>query len=126
MSATINELRYSVEPGDLAGAVRVLVTDYESTGDLIIRALALEHRIPEMTAVLDEGRAEHRAWVTTIFEPHLPTARRERERAITRLVIATDVYVWQILRRDMGLSRAATQDQMLTTTAVAHHQGRTS
>ena len=58
MSATINELRYSVEPGDLAGAVRVLVTDYESTGDLIIRALALEHRIPELTPVLDEGRAE--------------------------------------------------------------------
>ena len=94
--------------------MRVLVTDYEGTGDLIIRALALEHRIPELTGVLDEGRAEHRKWVTAIFEPDLPNAKRERERAITRLVVATDVYAWQILRRDMGLSRATTHDHLHT------------
>ncbi len=113
MSANVNALRYSVEPGDIKGAARVLVTDYESTGDLVIRALALEHRIPELTSVLDQGRAGHREWVATIFEPRLPSAKRERERAITRLVVATDVYAWQILRRDMKLSRAATQDHML-------------
>ena len=46
MSEEINELRYSVEPGDIPGALRVVVDDYEQSGDMIIRALALEHRYP--------------------------------------------------------------------------------
>ena len=41
---------------------------------MIIRALAQEHRYPEMSDLLDEGRAQHRAWVAWAFEPHLPRA----------------------------------------------------
>src|SRR6476469_9066058 len=39
MSAKISELRYSVEPGDVAGAIRVLLDDYEQSGDMIIQVL---------------------------------------------------------------------------------------
>jgi len=115
MSPEINEVRYSVEPGDIPGAIRALLDDYEQSGDTIIRVLALEHRFPELTEVLAEGRAGHREWVANIFEPYLPTRGRRRENAITRLVVCTDVYAWQLLRRDLGQSRSATRDHLLAT-----------
>src|SRR6478752_1842610 len=115
MSAKISELRYSVEPGDVAGAIRVLLDDYEQSGDMIIRVLALEHRFPDLTEVLDLGRAGHREWVAHIFEPYLPPRGRPREDAITRLVVCTDVYAWQLLRRDLGQSRTATRNHLLAT-----------
>jgi hypothetical protein len=33
----------------------------------------------------------------------------ERERQITRLIVATDIYTWKLLRRDFGKS----QDEVL-------------
>lgn len=113
MNEEISAVRYSAEPGDVSGAVRVLLDDYEKSGDMIIRALALEQRFPELTEVLAEGRAGHRAWVAHIFAPYLPPAGRTREDAITRLVVCTDVYVWQLLRRDLGQSRAATRNHLV-------------
>jgi AcrR family transcriptional regulator len=115
MTKKISGLRYSVVPGDLPGAIRVLLDDYEQSGDMIIRVLALEHRFPDLTEVLAVGRAGHREWVTHIFEPYLPRRGRQREDAITRLVVCTDVYAWQLLRRDLGQSRTATHDQLLAT-----------
>jgi AcrR family transcriptional regulator len=118
MSAEVNTLRYSIEPGDTDGALRVLLEDYEETGDMIVRALALEHRFPEMTTLLDEGRAHHRAWVTWAFEPHLPKGAAARKAAVTRLVLCTDVYAWQLIRRDLHHSLKATRDH-LTAMATA-------
>jgi hypothetical protein len=119
MKGEINSLRYAIEQGDVAAAVRVVIEDYEQTGDMIIRALAQEHRYPEMSDLLDEGRASHRAWVTWAFEPHLPKAGAARRAAVTRLVLCTDVYAWQLLRRDLNHSAKATRDHMTaTTTAV--------
>jgi AcrR family transcriptional regulator len=115
MNEEISEVRYAVEPGDIPGAIRVLLDDYERTGDMIIRTLALEHRFPALTEVLAEGRAGHRDWVAHVFEPHLPPRGRRRENAITRLVVCTDVYVWQLLRRDLGQSRTATRNHLLAT-----------
>jgi AcrR family transcriptional regulator len=118
MSAEVSSLRYSIEPGDIGGALRVVLEDYEQTGDMIVRALALEHRFPEMTPLLDEGRAQHRAWVTWAFEPHLPKGAAARKAAVTRLVLCTDVYAWQLLRRDLHHSPKATREH-LTATANA-------
>lgn len=116
----ISELRFTAEPGDIAAAIRVLLDDYERTGDMVIRALALEHRYPELTEMLTEGRAGHRAWVTHVFGPYLPARGKARTAAVTRLVLCTDVYAWQLLRRDMKHSRAATQDHLTTmATAIA-------
>jgi AcrR family transcriptional regulator len=115
MGEKISEVRYSIEPGDIPGAIRVLLEDYEQSGDMIIRVLALEHRFPDLTEVLAQGRAAHRDWVAYIFAPHLPSQRERREDAITRLVVCTDVYAWQLLRRDMGRSRTATRKHLLAT-----------
>jgi hypothetical protein len=30
----------------------------------------------------------------------------ERERQVTRLIVATDIYTWKLLRRDFGKSQA--------------------
>jgi AcrR family transcriptional regulator len=115
LSKEISEVRYSVDPGDIPGAVRVLLDDYEQSGDMIIRVLALEHRFPDLTEVLAKGRAGHRRWVAHIFEPYLPPRGRRREDAVTRLVVCTDVYAWQLLRRDLGQSRTATRNHLLAT-----------
>lgn len=112
-SAEIGSVRDTVEPGDLPGAIGALVADYERSGDVVVRVLALEHRLPELTPVLDAGRAAHREWVGRAFGPRLPRSGREREERITQLLVATDVYAWQRLRRDGGLSRRATTGTLL-------------
>lgn len=102
-------------PGDLGRAVRNLIADYERIGDAVIRLLALEPRHPPLQAVLALGRAEHRRWVATAFAgPLSGLTNAARERAIDALVVATDVYTWKLLRRDMARSVTA------TTAAVTH------
>jgi AcrR family transcriptional regulator len=105
--------RYSVEPGDVAGAIEVLVDDYELTGDSVIRLLALEDRLPVLGPALARGRRGHRAWVETMFAAPA---------IVDELVVATDVYAWKLLRRDRGMSRDETAaairrivDALLTT-----------
>lgn len=97
------EARRSVAPGDVANAVRVIVADYEVLGDLIIRALGQEDRFPALKLVNDRGRAFHRAWIAAAFAPWLDAlAVADRRRRLDALVVATDVYVWKLVRRDMG------------------------
>ena len=112
-SAEIGAARDTVEPGDLPGAVGALVADYERSGDVVVRVLALEHRLPELEPVLDRGRAAHRRWVTRAFGPHLPPGGRARSDRAAQLLVSTDVYARQRLRRDGGLSRPATTRNLL-------------
>lgn len=94
---------------DVAGAVELLVADYERVGDALIRALALEGRIAAVGPLLKLGRREHRAWVRRVFPAalaHLSGAAHRRR--VDLLVCATDVYTWKLLRRDRGLSRPRT------------------
>jgi AcrR family transcriptional regulator len=96
--------RYSPEPGDVAALVDALVDDYETTGDAVVRFLALEEKVPSLTPVLEIGRSGHREWVETMFQA--PGLTPE-------LVVATDVYTWKLLRRDQGLSRDETVASIL-------------
>lgn len=81
-------------------ALQALITHYEVVGDLVVRLLAQEERHPALRPILERGRREHRAWVAKWFGGGLKGA--ERERQVTRLVVATDVYTWKLLRRDFG------------------------
>lgn len=105
------EDRTSIEPAtSIGGAVSALFDDYEEIGDRVVRMLAEEHRIPGFAEVAAAGRAMHRAWVEGTFAPwtaEIPARRRGEVR--TALVAATDVYVWQLLRRDLGLGRKQAQ-----------------
>jgi AcrR family transcriptional regulator len=48
LAAELNERRDRAESADIAGAVAILVDDYEITGDATIRLLAIEERIPAL------------------------------------------------------------------------------
>lgn len=105
------EARRATPSGDLDEQIAHLIHDYETSGDPVLRMLALEQRHPALKPFLDTGRRAHRAWVTQSFAPALaPFQGDPRERAIDMLVIATDVFTWKLLRRDMGRSLPATHD----------------
>lgn len=110
LHARIEARRDAATPDDLDGALAVLVKHYEATGDGAIRALALEDRVPALRPVLARGRRFHRAWIERIFAATLAEvpAGPQRRRALAAHVAALDVYVWKLLRRDLGLGQAAT------------------
>lgn len=95
--------RREVPPGEIAGAVQALLDDYEAVGDLVMRSLAQEDRHPAMRRMTDAGRLYHRSWLLGVFSPWLEgLAVDEARRRADALVVATDLYVWKLLRRDMG------------------------
>ncbi len=100
-------------PGDINKLIANLLGDYERTGDPLIRLLALEPRHPELKKALDFGRSEHRRWVKGVLAGTLEKIEEERrEETVDSLVIATDVYTWKLLRRDLKRSVRATAATM--------------
>ncbi len=94
--------RRSAPEGDLGKALDQLVADYEISGDMVIRLLAQENRYPAVRAVTDYGRAHHRLWVSKVFAPQLARwSGAEKTHRIDALVAACDLYLWQLIRRDM-------------------------
>jgi AcrR family transcriptional regulator len=92
--------------GDVRAAVRILYDSYELEGDAALRLTAQEDRIPAVRKMTDAGRAWHRRWVERTFAPWLAElAGATRERRLVALIVATDVLVWKLLRREMGLGR---------------------
>ena len=79
--------------------------------------------VPALAAFLAAGRAGHRAWVQEAFADRLPAGGPEREQAIAVHVAATDIYVWKLLRRDMGLSRRQTIEAMRRLVDGPDHRG---
>ena len=94
--------------GDVAGAVRALVGDYERMGDANFRWAASE-RLEILADLLDEARRSHQEWIVAMFGDRLPTTPAARRRAVHALHVATDVYSWKLLRRDLHLSRTETE-----------------
>lgn len=100
--------RDAVEAGDVDGALRMILEQYELFGDAILRNLALEGRIPMVTAMAEKGRALHTTWVARVFGPLVRRDADRRREDLALLLVATDVYTWKLLRRDQGLSAAQT------------------
>jgi AcrR family transcriptional regulator len=120
-----NRRRDSV-PGDAAAAVARVLDLYEDWGDGFVRLLAQQARHPALKPLLDRGRREHRATTAAAYAPwldRLPQPRRRR--TLDALVAATDLYVWQLLRRDLGRSRREAEIVMgLLVAAVLGDAGR--
>ena len=109
-SERVQRQRDEAPVNDLPGAVRVLVDHYEELGDRVLLMLAEERRRPELRVIVDEGRAVHVAWCERVFARALARCRgAERERRLAQLVAVCDVYTWELLRRDRGLSRRETE-----------------
>ena len=108
-----DQLRRSIEPGDVGAAVRVVAEDYEADGPQLLHMLGQEHRFPALSELLDVGRRGHRSWVRWAFAPQLTERDRgARAQLEDLLVVATDVYTWKLLRIDRGLSARATRAAM--------------
>ena len=102
--------RDSATPGDLVAVVRAIVEHYEAMGDQVLGMLAAEGRSAAVREMVDRGRALHRDWCRRMFAPALRTRRgAERKRLLAQLIAICDVYTWQLLRRQSGLSRRETE-----------------
>jgi len=106
------DVRASVVPGDLRGAVRIVVDQYEHSGDSNVRWAMSAERLGSLASRIDEARAYHQRWLARVFEGDLPRKESARRRAVNALHAATDVYTWKLLRRDLGLSRRETENTM--------------
>jgi AcrR family transcriptional regulator len=106
----IAEQRGEAPVGDVTGAVANLLEHYEEVGDMMLRLLAQEERVPAFAEATRPGRILHREWVRRVFAPTLdPLPRAERDLRLAQLVALCDVYTWKLLRRDQRLSRARTE-----------------
>jgi len=119
-------IRRAILPGAGPRAVtQALLRDYEESGDRIIRLLAQEGRYPPMSALLDYGRAEHRAWVAACFAPELSAlAPLAREALLDKLVVVTDVFTWKLLRHDRKRSAAEVETLMTSLIAGVLQEGK--
>jgi AcrR family transcriptional regulator len=100
--------------GEPEEALRILVDHYEKRGDGVMALLAQEATDERIRTIVSNGRGVHREWVASVFAPWLEDGdEAERGKRLRLLVVATDVYVWKLLRRDMGLPRGEAQAHML-------------
>jgi AcrR family transcriptional regulator len=112
-AAGVHEVRDRARIGDPNSALEALLSHYERDGDAVLRTLSIENRSPAARRIVEHGRAEHRAWCARVFAPHLPASRAKSY--CTRLdafVAATDIYLWKLLRRDLGRTRQETRDAL--------------
>jgi len=104
MEREIDERRI-VPSGDIVAIVDGIVNDYEASGDMILRVLALEDRLPVLKELADYGRVQHREWLEQSFSPQLAgKTPAEVEWMLDSLMAALDLYVWKVLRKDRGRS----------------------
>jgi AcrR family transcriptional regulator len=99
-SAEIRADREAAPPGDVSR----LVAHYERWGDEQAHLLAQEARVPAIRAITDAGRRYHRDWIARAYGPRLNTLpAAARRRRLAQLTVITDLAVWRLLRRDLGL-----------------------
>jgi AcrR family transcriptional regulator len=108
--AEVRRERMRAPVGDVQGAVENLVEHYEQLGEVVMRWLSEEARNPFLHEMVDRGRELHREWVANTFAPQLESLDGDAgRRRLAQLVALTDVYMWKLLRRDMGLGRNETE-----------------
>lgn len=105
MLRELRSQRLRAEPGNISGGIAALMDHYEQFGDLVARNLAEQADLE----FIEIGRTGHRQWVRRQFAPQLERLAQPRRTLIDELVCACDVYIWKLLRRDLGRSRAHTE-----------------
>jgi AcrR family transcriptional regulator len=95
---------------DVPAAVVNVVDHYERWGSNRLRLLSQEDRIAIVAEHVEAGRRFHWSWVERTFAPLLEEVHgAPRQRRIAGLAALTDVYMWKLLRRDLGLTREDTE-----------------
>lgn len=110
------DVKRAVEPGDVAGAVRVLARRYEEISAMTMKRIALEERVPAIREAANIARAHHLDWLARVFARWLPSRKGPtRTRRLMALFGATELYTWWSWRL-LGSSpeqAAATMREML-------------
>ena len=107
VSERVDQQRGNSRPGNINEAINDLTKHYETDGKLILNLLKQEHSGDGFISLsIQKGRSYHRAWVKRCFSPYLSGPDKE---TVDALVAATDIYVWKLLRMDLGRSRNAVQ-----------------
>ena len=106
-------------------AVDALLAHYERDGAMMWHLLRQEADVALLAAALPEARAVHREWVEQVFR-HLLRGLRggARTRRVDALVAASDLYLWKLLRIDLGRSSnetAATMRALILAVAGDQH-----
>lgn len=124
----VGELRDRARTGDVRSALDVLLEHYERDGEAVLRTLNVEGRSAAARRIAEHGRAEHRAWCERVFSPYLPSPRAKRRRArLDAFVAATDIYLWKLLRHDLGRTQQETRDAvaaLLTSLTAPQARGK--
>lgn len=108
-SAEIRADREAAPAGDIAH----LVAHYERWGDEQLHLVAQEARTAAIRTITDAGRRYHHDWVADAYAPRLRRlSTSTRRRRLGQLTAITDLTVWRLLRRELGL------DQHQTETAI--------
>lgn len=109
-SSDMENNRDQATVGDVEDIIHCLLTDYEIHGDAMVRTLAAEDQLDVAKRVLVSGREQHRAWCERMFSPFLPEpADATYEQELIAFIAATELYLWKLLRRDLGHSFSDTR-----------------
>ncbi len=106
----LEQRRNEAPVGNIEEALDLLLAEYEQLGEAVVRTLTLEAELPAAKKILDRGRAYHRAWCARVFAPYLPEQDpRAYELKLAAFIAATEIYLWKLLRRDLGKSAEETR-----------------
>jgi len=121
-TARVAAERRPATPGDVAGALALLIEHYEQWGPFMLRLQTLESD-PDAGGITAGGRLLHRDWVMEVFAPETEELTDE---LTDLLVVATDLSTWKLLRLDRGLEPAVVLSRMteLTNALLAHRGAR--
>ncbi len=100
VAARIDAQRGGSAPGDVEAALAGLLDHYETDGVLVLALLAEAPEEPWAREAIEQGRLYHRNWVLRCFGPLLPC--HAPPDLVDALVAATDLYLWRLLRLDLG------------------------
>lgn len=99
--------------GSIAMCIAQHLAHYEREGAMMWHLLRQEADVALLKAPLAAGRAIHREWVETVFVESIQRVeRRNRKARIDALVAVTDLFVWKLLRIDLGRSAAEVEAVM--------------
>ena len=97
-------------PDNLVTTIRARYTEYEKNGDGPNGHITNGQRDPAAAKQAEVARQSHRAWVEEVFSGKLGTQASLADQArLFGLIVATDISVWRLLRRDFGLYRRAAE-----------------
>jgi AcrR family transcriptional regulator len=102
-AGNLTQNRDQFTKGNLTEILHTLLSEYEIMGDAVIRTLTVEDQYSFARKLLDSGRTHHRKWCAMAFSPYLPDPSSEGyELHLLSFISATEIYLWKLLRRDLG------------------------